>query len=117
PARDPNKRQPERLARTHPKGCVWRAPKFGNPTHPTSFAMSAKGNIMNKLLKGSIAGAAGIALLLGGAGTLAYWNSSADLGGGTVNSGTLTIANNGAATVTGPTTIVPGDSVTVSQPV
>lgn len=32
---------------------------------------------MNKLVKGSIAGAAGIALLLGGAGTLATWNSSA----------------------------------------
>src|SRR5690606_31098115 len=29
--------------------------------NPTSFAVSAKGNIMNKLLKGSIAGAAGIA--------------------------------------------------------
>ncbi|MEV8253102.1 alternate-type signal peptide domain-containing protein [Rhodoglobus sp. NPDC076762] len=32
---------------------------------------------MNKLVKGSIAGAAGIALLLGGAGTLASWNDSA----------------------------------------
>ena len=32
---------------------------------------------MNKLVKGSIAGAAGIALLLGGAGTLALWNADA----------------------------------------
>ena len=32
---------------------------------------------MNKLVKGSIAGAAGIALLLGGAGTFALWNADA----------------------------------------
>lgn len=46
---------------------------------------------MNKLTKAAIAGAAGIALLLGGAGSLAYWNSSATLTGGTVNAGQLTI--------------------------
>src|SRR5690554_6921931 len=48
---------------------------------------------MNKLVKGSIAGAAGIALLLGGAGTLAYWNDSATLSGaGTVTAGVLDIS-------------------------
>lgn len=48
---------------------------------------------MNKLVKGSIAGAAGIALLLGGAGTLAYWNDSATLSGaGTVTAGQLDIS-------------------------
>jgi len=46
---------------------------------------------MNKLLKGSIAGAAGIALLLGGAGTFALWNDSAAASGGTVQSGALTV--------------------------
>jgi alternate signal-mediated exported protein len=48
---------------------------------------------MNKLVKGSIAGAAGIALLLGGAGTLATWNSSADLftSGSNITAGTLDI--------------------------
>jgi alternate signal-mediated exported protein len=47
---------------------------------------------MNKLLKGSIAGAAGIALLLGGAGTFALWNQTATVANGSVTSGVLTIA-------------------------
>lgn len=46
---------------------------------------------MNKLTKASIAGAAGIALLLGGAGTLALWNDAASVTGETINSGELTI--------------------------
>ncbi|MCU1583867.1 MAG: hypothetical protein JWM49_423 [Microbacteriaceae bacterium] len=44
---------------------------------------------MNKLVKGAIAGAAGIALLLGGAGTFALWNSSANVNGGTIVAGNL----------------------------
>ncbi len=49
---------------------------------------------MNKLVKGSIAGAAGIALLLGGAGTFALWNDSATLtDAGTVASGQLEITD------------------------
>src|SRR6187402_2589102 len=44
---------------------------------------------MNKLTKGTIVGAAGIALLLGGAGTFALWSDSASVDGGTVTSGTL----------------------------
>lgn len=35
---------------------------------------------MNRLFKGAIAGAAGVALLLGGAGTFALWNNTADVG-------------------------------------
>ena len=46
---------------------------------------------MNKLVKGSIAGAAGIALLLGGGATLASWNSSIDAGAGSISAGTLDI--------------------------
>ncbi|HRN30028.1 MAG TPA: alternate-type signal peptide domain-containing protein [Terrimesophilobacter sp.] len=46
---------------------------------------------MNKLTKASIAGAAGIALLLGGAGTLAVWNDTATIEVGDIQSGTLTI--------------------------
>ncbi|MFP7759929.1 alternate-type signal peptide domain-containing protein [Marisediminicola sp. LYQ134] len=46
---------------------------------------------MNKLVKGSIAGAAGIALLLGGAGTFALWNSTETMNVGAVSAGTLTI--------------------------
>ncbi len=46
---------------------------------------------MNKLTKAGIATAAGIALLMGGAGTLAYWNDSANLTGGDITAGTLKI--------------------------
>lgn len=50
---------------------------------------------MNKLTKATIAGAAGIALLLGGAGSLAYWNTSATVTGSTITAGELTIVANG----------------------
>ncbi|MGO4105965.1 alternate-type signal peptide domain-containing protein [Leifsonia sp. YAF41] len=85
---------------------------------------------MNKLLKGSIAGAAGIALLMGGAGTFALWNDTAALSGGTVSAGTLTAvpAATGSWSVThGSSTsattiadintfkIVPGDKLTYTQ--
>jgi alternate signal-mediated exported protein len=59
---------------------------------------------MNKLVKGAIAGAAGIVLLMGGAGSLAYWNDSATAGPGagsnSITAGTLTVtaANAGAWT-------------------
>jgi alternate signal-mediated exported protein len=50
---------------------------------------------MNKLVKGAIAGAAGIVLLMGGAGSLAYWNDSANAGPGagsnSITAGTLTV--------------------------
>ncbi|WP_167041676.1 alternate-type signal peptide domain-containing protein [Salinibacterium sp. ZJ454] len=47
---------------------------------------------MNKLVKGSIAGAAGIALLLGGAGTFATWNDNATVAAGTITSGELSLS-------------------------
>lgn len=50
---------------------------------------------MNKFTKASIATGAGIVLLLGGAGTLAYWNADADAAAGAITSGTLTIDTNG----------------------
>lgn len=85
---------------------------------------------MNKLVKGSIAGAAGIALLLGGAGTLATWNSSVTVASpGSIAAGTLDIAavdgdNDGwtlsgsiadAAATPSAFTIVPGDDVTYTK--
>jgi alternate signal-mediated exported protein len=54
---------------------------------------------MNKLVKGSLAGAAGIALLLGGAGTFAYWNDQAGVQGGTIVAGQLDLADDGVAGV------------------
>jgi len=71
---------------------------------------------MNKLVKGSVAAATGIVLLMGGAGSLALWNDSADLTGGTVNSGTLTIASNADGEWDDALDfIVPGDTVTYTE--
>ena len=57
---------------------------------------------MHKTTKASIATATGIVLLLGGAGSLAYWTDTANTGSGsqTISAGTLTItpANSGAWT-------------------
>ena len=46
---------------------------------------------MNKLTKATIAGAAGVALLLGGAGTFATWNATAPISGGTIVAGSLVV--------------------------
>ncbi|WP_120338329.1 alternate-type signal peptide domain-containing protein [Cryobacterium soli] len=52
---------------------------------------------MNKLLKGTIAGVAGVVLLLGGAGSFALWNSAATIGGGTIVAGTLDVVSSTTA--------------------
>ncbi len=85
---------------------------------------------MNKITKGAIAGAAGIALLLGGAGTFALWNDSATINASSVSSGTLTIAAGSAGTWANVTSgtpvsipsisafkIVPGHKLTFTQTV
>lgn len=71
---------------------------------------------MNKLVKGSVAAAAGIALLMGGAGSLALWNDSVTVNAGTVTSGTLDVATSTAGSWSPTITkIVPGDTVTYTQ--
>lgn len=77
---------------------------------------------MKKSTKGAIAaGAAGV-LLLGGAGTLAYWSETANVGGGTFTAGSLEVTGNtcttadwlldgGSPVATGATRIVPGDTI------
>lgn len=71
---------------------------------------------MNKLTKAGIATAAGIALLMGGAGTLAFWNDGAGLGGGTVTAGHLTLVSAGdGAWDEELDFIVPGDTVTYTE--
>jgi alternate signal-mediated exported protein len=78
---------------------------------------------MNKLLKGAIAGAAGVALLLGGAGTFASWNSSSAITGGPITAGTLAITGSTAGTWKSGTTdidlakfkSVPGDVLTFTK--
>ena len=46
---------------------------------------------MNKMVKGSVAGAAGVALLMGSFGTYALWNDTAEMPGNTVTSGVMDI--------------------------
>lgn len=80
---------------------------------------------MKKSTKGAIAGVAGGVLLLGGAGTLAYWTEDATVNGTTVESGHLSLINNtcpsatweldnAGGTVTSATRIVPGDSISTT---
>ena len=73
---------------------------------------------MNKFAKGSLAAGAGIVLLLGGAGTLAYWNSEDHLTGDAINAGTLELeADQKKLTETisqQPNVWVPGDEHTYS---
>lgn len=88
---------------------------------------------MNKATKGALAaGAAGV-LLLGGAGSLAYWNATTTVGGADLNSGHLTLSDQTTGTCASapwtldsaespagatfdPTTdlLVPGDVITKS---
>lgn len=44
---------------------------------------------MKKLTKGTIAAGVGVALLLGGGTTLAYWNDSVNMAGSTIQAGNL----------------------------
>jgi alternate signal-mediated exported protein len=83
----------------------------------------------NKMIKGSVAGATGIVLLMGGFGTYALWSDSEDLASNGVSSGVLTIdtstgwyddASNTAGTPETPDWVagdlmVPGDTVTYTQ--
>ena len=80
---------------------------------------------MNKIVKGSVVGASGVALLLGGFGTYALWSDSDTVAGVTVTSGELDIAAGTVAwtdnSVVGPNTwvagdlIVPGDTLKMTQ--
>lgn len=81
---------------------------------------------MNKIAKASIATAAGVALLLGGAGTFATWNSSAAAGSASIVAGNLVVQDSGTAgvwTANGSTAaidlktyaIVPGDVLTYTK--
>lgn len=87
---------------------------------------------MNRLTKGAVALTGAGVLLIGGAGTLAFWNDTATVAGGTVNSGQLKLTDttaggscaaagwtldSGEATANEPfdpatDTLVPGDVLT-----
>lgn len=67
---------------------------------------------MNKFAKGSLAAGAGIVLLLGGVGTLAYWNDEVGIKGGTVEAGSLDLHAKQGTWAPEITTWVPGDEST-----
>ncbi|GAB2449954.1 alternate signal-mediated exported protein [Conyzicola lurida] len=79
---------------------------------------------MNKLVKGAVATAVGAALLMGGAGTFAYWNDSVGITGGTIVAGNLSVVDatpsDGVWTVqkdgTGTATTVPAIASFVASP-
>lgn len=71
---------------------------------------------MNKLVKGSVAVAAGIALLMGGAGSLALWNDSATITTGTVSTGELSLTSNADGEWDTEIDLwVPGDTATYTE--
>lgn len=83
----------------------------------------------NKMIKGSVAGATGIVLLMGGFGTYALWSDSENLAQNSVSSGDLTVntsagwyddSNDGSGTPEAPDwsagdEMVPGDTITYNQ--
>lgn len=79
---------------------------------------------MKKFVKASIATAAGVTLLLGGAGTFATWNASATTAGATIASGNMVVEDSGVAgtwTANGSAVnladyrIAPGDTLTYTK--
>jgi alternate signal-mediated exported protein len=80
---------------------------------------------MNKMTKGALATGLGVALLVGGGGTLAVWNAEATKTAGTIVAGNMTLdAGEGKWTnVNGKDVdlaeykVVPGDVLTFTQPV
>jgi alternate signal-mediated exported protein len=86
--------------------------------------MPRKDTLMKKFTKASIAAAAGITLLLGGAGTFASWNASATTSGATIASGNMVVEDSGTAgtwTANGAPislagySIAPGDTLTYTK--
>jgi alternate signal-mediated exported protein len=61
---------------------------------PYSAALRRNGTTMHKIVTGTIASAAGVALLLGGAGSFALWNAQASSAATGVSSGTFTLTAN-----------------------
>lgn len=80
---------------------------------------------MNKMTKGAVITGLGVALLLGGSGTLAVWNAEQSTNAGVIASGELDVSP-GVGTWTNAKTgakvdittyrVVPGDSLTYTQP-
>lgn len=73
---------------------------------------------MNKMMKAGIATGVGVVLLLGGAGSLALWNDSANVGAArTISTGVLTVDAVGSWSDETLAKWVPGDKVTYTADV
>ena len=80
---------------------------------------------MNKNIKGAVAIAAGVVLLMGGAGSLAYWNDTQSVASAAgVNAGTLSATagtggwtkgfyDNSGNVITAPASVSPGSTLVV----
>ncbi|MEE1621900.1 alternate-type signal peptide domain-containing protein [Zafaria sp. J156] len=79
---------------------------------------------MNKMTKGALATGLGVALLIGGGGTLAVWNQAVEAPAGTVAAGDLELTAGqgtwtdaaGKPVSLGTYKVVPGDRLTFTQP-
>jgi alternate signal-mediated exported protein len=81
---------------------------------------------MNKMIKGAAVAGLGVALLLGGGGTLAIWNDAADSQAGSIiagdldlvadDAGTWTSSLSGPISVIGNYRVIPGETLTYTQP-
>ncbi len=71
---------------------------------------SVGGTDMRKSLKGALAGGTAAALLLGGAGTLAYWTDTESVTGGNIDSGHLALLTDSTNTGCGSWTLDTGES-------
>lgn len=60
---------------------------------PASTARENRGKHVNKTFKGAVAAAVAASLLLGGAGSLAYWNADGNVGGATISAGSLDLGD------------------------
>lgn len=67
---------------------------------------------MNKFVKGSVAAGVATLLLLGGGGSLAYWNDQAGLTGAQIEAGTLSLTTSAGAWTHDIARWVPGDTDT-----
>ena len=72
---------------------------------------------MKKTVKGILATGAGLALLIGGTGTLAFWTDSKPITGGAINSGHLRLVTDATNTGCGVWKLDSGESAPVSYTV
>lgn len=71
---------------------------------------------MNKMVKGTVAAVAGVAILMGGAGSLAHWNATADTEPTAISAGSLSLEAGKGGWDRSLDYVVPGDRLTYTVP-